>query len=282
MSRITSLRILLALTTIRNLRIFAWDVDLAYLHGKIDHNIFVEFPNGYEKPGKVGKLNKALYGLPEVAQVWREDLEAKLKSLGFIPLGSDTGVFLNKSSTGFTAIDTHVDDGMGISSSEEEESKLKARIQKFYKIKEKDTSKPFKVLGILVTRDTYRGTLKLSQSDYFDTMLQILDMHDCNHVFTPVDKGPHLQDRESAMYKDKRTYQALIGSLTYATLSTHPDINYITQFLSQANKSLMQSDWNAAKRVLWYLRGTRSMGIVYRRNTHGSHLQHNLEAPWGF
>src|SRR5882672_1716903 len=107
MSRITSLRILLALATIRNLRIFAWDVDSAHLHGKIDHDIFVEFPDGYEKPGKVGKLNKALYGLPEAAQVWCEDLEAKLKSLGFTPLGSDTGVFLNKLPTGFTTIDTH-------------------------------------------------------------------------------------------------------------------------------------------------------------------------------
>jgi len=34
-------------------------------------------------------------GLPEAARVWREDLEAKLRT-GFAPLGSDTGVFLRK------------------------------------------------------------------------------------------------------------------------------------------------------------------------------------------
>ena len=50
-----------------------------------------------------------------------------------------------------TAIDTHVDDGMGVCSSEEVELNLKSGIQKFYKLKEKDTSKPFKVLGILST-----------------------------------------------------------------------------------------------------------------------------------
>ena len=33
--------------------------------------------------------------------------------------------------------------------------RLKARIQKFYKIKEKDTAKPFKALGILVMSDTH-------------------------------------------------------------------------------------------------------------------------------
>ena len=90
-SHITLLQILLALVTIKNLRIFAWDVDSAYLHGKINHDIFVKLPEGYKKHGKVGKLNKVLYGLPEAAWVWHEDLTAKLKSLGFSPLGNDTG-----------------------------------------------------------------------------------------------------------------------------------------------------------------------------------------------
>ena len=94
------------LATIKDMRVFTWDVNSAYLHSKIDHNIYIKFPNGYGKPGKVGKLNKPLYGLPEPARVWCEDLEDKLKSLGFSPLGSYTGVFLNKSPTGFTAIDT--------------------------------------------------------------------------------------------------------------------------------------------------------------------------------
>ena len=123
--------------TIRDLRIFAWDIDSAYLHGKLDHDIYITFPDGYDRPGKVAKLNKALYGLPEAARVWHEDLEDKLRSLGFAPLGSDSGVFLRKSAAGITVIDTHVDDGTGICSSEEEELQLQASFQKFYKIKER-------------------------------------------------------------------------------------------------------------------------------------------------
>ena len=193
------------------------------------------------------KLNKALYGLPEAAHVWRKDLEAKLKGLGFTPLGSDTGVFLCKSSIGITAIDTHVDDGTGICSSEEEELSLKTGIQKFYKIKEKDMSKPFKVLGILVTRDTQRGMLKLSQAEYIDSILQRFDMADCNPVVTPIDKGSHLHEGENATYDNEKQFQALTGSLTYAAMSTRPDIGYITQFLSQSNKGPLQCDWNAGK-----------------------------------
>jgi len=71
-----------------------------------------------------------------------------------------------------------MDDGTGICLSEEEESRIKSGIQKFYKIKEKDTSKQFKVLGILVTRDTHRGTLKLTQSEYINSMLLRFNMRD--------------------------------------------------------------------------------------------------------
>src|SRR5882724_12860422 len=123
------------------MRIFAWDVDSAYLHGKIDHEIYVRLPDGYEKLGKVGKLNKALYGLPEAARVWREDLEEKLKSLGFTLLKSDCSIFISKTTSSFTAIDTHVDDATGIWSSEEE-LRIKHGIQKFYKIKRRTRLTP--------------------------------------------------------------------------------------------------------------------------------------------
>src|SRR5882724_12398261 len=117
----------------RNCVMGKMDIDSAYLHGKFDQDIFIKLPEGYEKPNKVGKLNKALYGLTEAVRVWHEDLEAKLKTLGFSPLGSDTGVFLSITQSGFTAIDTHVEDGMGICLSEEEESRIKSGIQRFYK-----------------------------------------------------------------------------------------------------------------------------------------------------
>ena len=57
---------------------------------------------------------------------------------------------------------------------------------------------------------------------------------------TPVDKGSHFQNDEDKPYENIKEYQALTGSLTYATMSTHPDIAYITQFLSQSNKSPTQ------------------------------------------
>jgi len=202
--------------------------------------------------------------------------------LWFSPLGSDTGVFLNKSLTCFTAIDTHVDNVTRICLSEEEEVRLKVRIQKFYKIKDKDTSKPFKVLGILVTRDMHQGILKMSQSDYIEHMLIRFNMSECNPIATPIDKASHMQDGESQLYESQKTYQALTGSLTYAAMLTQPDIGYVTQYLSQANKNPTQCDWNAVKWVLRYLKGTKDMGIMFRRDWDATHIQHGPLTPWGF
>ena len=75
---------------------------------------------------------------------------------------------MKRSETSVIAINTHVNDATGICSNEEEELHLKEGIKKSYKIKEKDTSKPFKVLGILITKNTHLGMLKMSQSNYID------------------------------------------------------------------------------------------------------------------
>jgi len=120
------------------------------------------------------------------------------------------------------------------------------------------------------------------QSEYINSMLSRFNMKDCNPVVMPVDKGSHLQDGESAVYKNKKMYQALVGSLTYAVMSTCPDIGYITQFLSQANKNPSQQDWNTAKRVLRYLKGTRELGIVFRRDPGMGQAEHNPATPWGY
>ena len=80
-------------------------------------------------------------------------------------------------------------------------------------------------------RDTHRGMLKLSQAEYIDSMLQWFEMSDCNSVATPTDKGSHLHEGETGIYKNEKQYQALMGSLTYAAISTQPDIGYVTQYL---------------------------------------------------
>ena len=62
------------------------DVKSAYLHGRLQEDIYMEQPRGFVQPGKeklVCKLERSLYGLKQAAKVWNETINGILKELGF-------------------------------------------------------------------------------------------------------------------------------------------------------------------------------------------------------
>ena len=56
-------------------------------------------------------------------------------------------------------------------------------------------------------------------------------------------------------------YKELIGSLLFAAQLTKPDICYAVNFLSPFNNGYEQQHWQAAKRILKYLKGKECLWI---------------------
>jgi len=44
----------------------------------------------------------------------------------------------------------------------------------------------------------------------------------------------------------------------------------------------LQQDWNAAKRVLRYLKGTRELGIMFQQDLGMGQAEHDPASPWGY
>ena len=65
---------------------------------------------------------------------------------------------------------------------------------------------------------------------------------------------------EGSTFEDPTKYRQLVGSLIYLT-TTHPDINFAVGILSRFTHHPYEGHWNAAKRVLKYLKGTQYYGI---------------------
>ena len=63
----------------------------------------------------------------------------------------------------------------------------------------------------------------------------------------------------------------------YLAVSTRPDISYTVSALSQFNQNHGEEHWNAAKRVLRYLKGTLDYGLTFRKT--GS-LHGYVDADW--
>ncbi|KAK2067928.1 hypothetical protein P8C59_001627 [Phyllachora maydis] len=80
------------------------------------------------------KLSKALYGLKQSPREWQDKLKILLKSLGYLPLISDPGVFYNAKTCHF--IVTYVDDCLFIGPNIGYITDLKKRLNKVYAIED--------------------------------------------------------------------------------------------------------------------------------------------------
>jgi hypothetical protein len=60
----------------------------------------------------------------------------------------------------------------------------------------------------------------------------------------------------------KFPYRSLVGCLLYLSVASRPDITYAVQQLSQFLDSYSYAHWNAAIRIVRYLKGTRELKLV--------------------
>ncbi|GJW90879.1 zinc finger, CCHC-type containing protein [Tanacetum coccineum] len=77
-TRITTIRLLLALASIHNLVIHQMDVKTAFLNGDLDEEVYMKQPEGFVMPGnehKVCKLVKSLYGLKQAPKQWHQKFD---------------------------------------------------------------------------------------------------------------------------------------------------------------------------------------------------------------
>jgi hypothetical protein len=80
---VTSLRVILAMVAKFDLETLQLDAVNAFVHAELDELIYMRLPPGYTEPGKVLKLNKALYGLRRSPILWQTKITNAMKSLGF-------------------------------------------------------------------------------------------------------------------------------------------------------------------------------------------------------
>ncbi|GAA5824654.1 hypothetical protein JCM3770_003672, partial [Rhodotorula araucariae] len=229
-AKFTSIRVLLALAARGKMHIHQADVDKAYLHGKLDKELYMRIPEGIDDPalaGKVLKLDRALYGLKQAGRVWNHRIHATLARLGYTRTGSDTCIY--------------------------EEYRIK------------DLGEARFILGIQIHRCTDSGVF-LSQRTYLEDVLLRLGQAGCRTAPTPMIPLSQLRtapEDHSPSPSFRRRYLQAVGSLMYATLGTRPDLAHVVGVLGRHANRPDNSHWAAAVRVCQYLMGTLYYGIKY-------------------
>lgn len=255
-AKLESLRVLLAVAARDNLVHTQFDITTAFLHGKIKEDIYLEPPEGIQlSADKCLKLEKALYGLKQAPRAWSETLDRTLDTLGFIRTNSDSCVYLNQKGT---IILIYVDDGLVISRRKEENEILIKQLSKHFRLKILSGES---FLGINITR--HKGMITLSQANYVDGLVEKFNLKEARSVTTPICNTKELLTIRETDEPTQVPYREIIGCLLYIGNCTRPDILFATNILSRCQNNPMKKHWEAAKRVVRYLKQTRDYMIIY-------------------
>lgn len=279
-ARISTFRILLSIANHKKFSIHQMDVKTAFLNGSLKEEIYMCQPEGFEEGdgNMVCRLRKSLYGLKQAPRSWNEAFNSFVLNLGFQRSSYDCCLYWKRCGNVTVYLLLYVDDILLMANDLGEVNRIKKQLSEKFEMIDMGEIKQF--LGIKVERDEIREQIKISQPKYIDGLLKRFGMSDCRPVSTPME--PKLKfERQEGEQLTKHPYKELVGCLSYLMLSTRPDISAAVNTFSRYQASPTDEHWNHLKRILRYLKGTREVGLVYRRHEDAEPLIGYADADWG-
>ena len=105
-------------------------------------------------------------------------------------------------------------------------------------------------------------------------MLERFRMKKCSSSPVPIQKGDKFslnqcpKNELECKQMNDIPYALIVGSLMYAQTCTRQDISFAVWMLGRYQSNLGMDHWKVAKKVLWYLQGTKYHILTYRRSDH--------------
>ncbi|GKA55769.1 putative ribonuclease H-like domain-containing protein [Tanacetum coccineum] len=137
-ARIEAIRLFLAYASFKDFVVYQMDVKSAFLYGKIEEEVYVCQPPGFEDPDfpdRVYKVEKALYGLHQAPRAWYETLSTYLLDNEFQRGKIDKTLFIKRYKGDILLVQVYVDDIIFGSTKKE----LCNAFEKFIKVKTAST-----------------------------------------------------------------------------------------------------------------------------------------------
>jgi hypothetical protein len=273
----TTVRLVLSLAISSRWTLRQIDIQNAFLHGFLDEKVYMSQPPGFSHPqfpNHVCLLQKAIYGLKQAPRAWFSRLSDKLLDLGFKGSRSDSSLFIFKNSQFVMYILIYVDDIIITSSKSSAVDEFLKLLQSDFAVKDLGSLNFF--LGIEVLKAS-NGIL-LSQKRYILDILTRTKMLDAKPVSTPMASSSILSAFEGELFDDPTLYRSTIGALQYLSI-TRPDIAFSVNRLSQFMHKPLLPHWQAAKRILRYLKQTVHFGLHITKSA-SSVIQAFSDADW--
>jgi len=270
-SRMTTLRILLAVAASNKWVVHQVDIKTAFLHGKADMDIYMMQPPGFhDGTNHVCKLIKCLYGLKQAPRAWFFVLKGVLNDLGFEQMSADSSFWVHKTKDIVAFLTSVVDDMLVVSPHQPFTLEIVHAILE-------------KLPGTHSGRANYYNGVRIT---WLDATCEVL-LTQTAHVERLYDKFAHLIEtpkRRSLPAKegmrvckggtnfepnsppldvDEYHYRELIGGISYVTHGTRPDAIHVVNQLAKVSNAPTCEHWSRALELLSYLWHTKYWGIKF-------------------
>ncbi|GKA35255.1 putative ribonuclease H-like domain-containing protein [Tanacetum coccineum] len=279
-ARIEVLRLFLVYASFKDFVVYQMDVKSAFLYGKIEEEVYVCQPPGFEDPNfpkRRGKIDKTLFikrDKGDILLVQVKDTEDPQLSGPTEPVTNDTKniesvpthsndpllsgedrLKLTKLMELCTKLSERVLDLEKIKTFQAVEiTKLKKRVKK---LEGKRKSKPpgmkrlFKI-GLQVMQK--EDGIFISQEKYVNEILNKFGFSDIKTARTPMETQKALLKDANGEDVDEHLYRSMIGSFMYLT-SSRPDIMFAVCACARFQVNPKSSHLHAVKRIFRYLKG---------------------------
>ncbi|GJU08677.1 reverse transcriptase domain-containing protein [Tanacetum coccineum] len=233
---IEAIRLFLAYASFKDFVVYHMDVKSTFIYGKIEEEVYVCQPPGFEDPyflDRVYKVKKALYGLHQAPRAWYETLSTYLLDNEFQRGKIYNTLFIRRDKGDILLVQVYVD-------------------------------------------DIILGSTKKSLCTEFEKMmhkkLQISSMGELTFFLglqttsTPMETQKLLLKDEDGEEVDVHLYRSMIGSLMYLT-SSRPDIMFAVCACARYQVNPKVSHLHAVKRIFRYLKGQPKLGLWYPKDS---------------
>ncbi|GKD39381.1 putative ribonuclease H-like domain-containing protein [Tanacetum coccineum] len=212
-------------------RIKEMDVKSAFLYGKIEEEVYVCQPLGFEDPDfpdRVYKVEKALYRLYQAPRAWYETLSTYLLDNGFQRGKIDKTLFIKRDKSNMLLVQVYVDYIIFGSTKKEMCTEFEKMMHKKFQMS------------------------SMGELSFFLSL-------------TPMETHKTLLKNEKEEDVDEHLYRSKIGSLVYLN-SLRPDIIFAVCACARFQANPKISHLHAVKRIFRYLKGQPKFGHWYPKD----------------
>ncbi|GJS92287.1 putative ribonuclease H-like domain-containing protein [Tanacetum coccineum] len=264
-ARIEAIRLFLAYALYKDFVVYQMDVKSAFLYGKIEEEVYVCQPPGFEDPyfpDRVYKVEKALYGLHQAPRASYETLSTYLLDNGFQRGKINKTLFIKRYKGDILLVQVYVDAIIFGSTKRELCIAFEKLMHEKFQMSSMGELTFF--LGLQVQQK--KDGIFISQDKYVAKILKKFGFIEVKTASTLMETQKPLLKDEDGEEVDVHMYRLMIGSLMYLT-SSRPDIMFAVCACARYQVNLKVSHLHAVKRIFRYLKGQPKLGLWYPKDS---------------